>query len=97
MLAYVTQRKVLLGESITNTLSNYTSSGSDYCSTLRSSCKILIQLTHDENRLYQCFFTNKSSVFRYDKKKKQILYLIVFYILFFVFKRIFGSSLYAFI
>uniref|UniRef100_A0A2S2PWF2 Conserved oligomeric Golgi complex subunit 3 n=1 Tax=Sipha flava TaxID=143950 RepID=A0A2S2PWF2_9HEMI len=64
VLTYVTRRKVLLGASITNTLSNYTSSGSDYCSTLRSSCKILIQLTHDENRLYQCFFTNKSSVFR---------------------------------
>lgn len=68
VLAYVTQRKVLLGASISNTLSNYTSSGSDYCSTLRSSCKILIQLTHDENRLYQCFFTNKSEVFRYCKK-----------------------------
>lgn len=67
VLAYVTRRKVLLGASISNTLSNYTSSGSDYCSTLRSSCKILIQLTHDENRLYQCFFTNKSPVFGYDK------------------------------
>ncbi|KAL5243393.1 hypothetical protein ACI65C_010803 [Semiaphis heraclei] len=64
VLAYVTRRKALLGSSISNTLSNYTSSGSDFCSTLRSSCKILIQLTHDENRLYQCFFTNKSSVFR---------------------------------
>lgn len=63
----MTRRKLLFGDSITNTLSNYTSSGSDYCSALRSSCKILIQLTHDENRLYQCFFTNKSQVFKYDK------------------------------
>ncbi|XP_050530557.1 conserved oligomeric Golgi complex subunit 3 [Daktulosphaira vitifoliae] len=64
VLTYVTRRKMLLGASISNTLLKYTSTGNDYCSTLRSACKILIQLTHDENRLYQCFFTIKSSVFR---------------------------------
>ncbi|XP_050440458.1 conserved oligomeric Golgi complex subunit 3 [Adelges cooleyi] len=62
--AYITRRKALLGTSISSTLATYTSSGNDYCSTLRSACKILIQLTHDENRLYQCFFTDKSQVFR---------------------------------
>lgn len=78
VLTYVTRRKALLGSSISNTLSNYTSSGSDYCSTLRSSCKILIQLTHDENRLYQCFFTNKSPVFRYGTNMYEYYFHVYF-------------------
>ncbi|KAF6084322.1 hypothetical protein HJG60_008597 [Phyllostomus discolor] len=59
---YLDQRQLLLGPSITSTVTELTSQNNrDHCALIRSGCAFMVHVCQDEHQLYNEFFTKPTS------------------------------------